>query len=235
MTLFQTNEQMEDRTTSKFVVLLRVSTTKQGANGLGIDAQKRDIDLFLKQQENPEVVAELVEVESGGKELKDRPVLQEAINLCRTTSSTLVVATLSRLSRDAAFVLNLMKDSSIKFKVAAMPSAENLQLGIYAVLNEEERRQLRTRTRNALAAAKARGVQLGNPRLAEMNRIRKNQAKHFADQNSNLIWSLRNTGKTLRQICEVLNDAGITTRTGGLFHPSQVSRILKRSTLEAVA
>ena len=80
----QANEPMEDRTTSKFVVLLRVSTTKQGAEGLGIDAQKRDIDLFLKQQENPEVVAELVEVESGGKELCDRPVLQEAINLFRS-------------------------------------------------------------------------------------------------------------------------------------------------------
>jgi len=226
---------MEDRTTSKFVVLLRVSTTKQGAEGLGIDAQKRDIDLFLKQQENPEVVAELVEVESGGKELKDRPILQEAINLCRSTKSTLLVATLSRLTRDAAFALTLMKDGSIQFKVAAMPSADNLQLGIYAVLNEEERRQLRTRTKAALAAAKERGVRLGNPRLAEMNRVRKNQAKNFADQHSNLIWSLRNTGKTLRQICEVLNDADIKTRNGGLFHPSQVSRILKRSSLEATA
>ena len=72
---------MEDRTTSKFVVLLRVSTAKQGAEGLGIDAQKRDIDLFLKQQENPEVVAELVEVESGAA--KEREVLEQALTLCR--------------------------------------------------------------------------------------------------------------------------------------------------------
>ena len=74
-------------------------------------------------------------MESVGKELCDRPVLQEAMDLCRTTNSTLLVAKLSRLSRDAAFVLTLMKDSSIQFKVGAMPDADNFRLGIYALLN----------------------------------------------------------------------------------------------------
>jgi hypothetical protein len=134
------------------VVLLRVSTQKQGADGLGIAAQKRDIEIFLQQKPEAQVLKELVEVESGGKELKDRPVLQEAINLCKSTSSTLLVATLSRLSRDAAFVLTLMKDTSIRFQVASMPNAENFQLGIYALLNQQEREQVSTRTRAALAA-----------------------------------------------------------------------------------
>jgi DNA invertase Pin-like site-specific DNA recombinase len=215
---------------NRFIVLLRVSTQKQGADGLGIAAQKRDIELFLQQHPDATVLNELIEVESGGKELKDRPVLQEAIELCRKTSSTLLIATLSRLSRDAAFVLTLMKDSSIQFKVAAMPSATNLQLGIYALLNEEERRTCSVRTKNALAAAKARGVKLGNPQnLENWNRTRKRMARHFADQHSNLIWSLRNKGRTLREICEVLNDAGISTAGGSLFHPVQVSRILRRS------
>ena len=191
MTALRTNDRLEDVPTSKFVLLTRVSTKHQGADGLGIEAQKRDIQNFLQQQNNPEVVGEFVEVESGGKELKDRPVLQEAIELCKKTSSTLLVAKLSRLSRNAAFVLTLMNDSSIKFKVAAMPSADNLQLGIYAVLNEEEKRQVSIRTKAALAAAKDRGIQLGNPRLSEMNRTRKNQAKQFADQHSNLIRSLK--------------------------------------------
>ncbi len=214
----------------QFVVLLRVSTQKQGADGLGIAAQRRDIDLFLKQHPNATVLKELVEVESGGKELHHRPVLQEAMELCRSTSSTLLVAKLSRLSRDAAFVLNLMKDSSIRFKVAAMPDADNFQLGIYALLDEQERRQVSQRTRDALAAAKARGVKLGNPKnLENWNRTRKHQAKCFADQHSNLIWSLRNKGKTLREICDVLNDAGIRTPRGGIFYPIQVTRILRRS------
>ena len=221
---------------TRFVVLLRVSTEKQGADGLGVAAQRRDIDLFLQQHPEATVLKELVEVESGGKELRDRPVLQESMDLCRSTNSTLLVAKLSRLSRDAAFVLTLMKDSSIQFKVAAMPSATNLQLGIYALLNEEERRSCSIRTRAALAAAKARGVKLGNPKnLENWNRTRKRSARKFADQHSNLIWSLRNKGRTLREICEVLNDAGITTAKGGVFHPVQVTRILRRSPNPALA
>ena len=219
----------------RYVVLLRVSTEKQGADGLGVAAQRRDIDLFLQQHPRARVLKELVEVESGGKELNDRPVLQEAMDLCRSSNSTLLVAKLSRLSRDAAFVLTLMKDSTIQFKVAAMPDADNFQLGIYALLNQQEREQVSTRTKAALAAAKARGVRLGNPKNLEVyNRTRKRQARQFADQHSNLIWSLRNKGRTLREICEVLNDAGITTAKGSVFHPVQVSRILKRSPMEAV-
>lgn len=217
-------------TPNRFVILLRISTQKQGADGLGVAAQRRDIQLFLEQQQNATIIKELVEVESGGKELCDRPVLQEAMDLCRSTNSTLLVAKLSRLSRDAAFVLTLMKDSSIQFKVAAMPDADNFQLGIYALLNQQEREQISTRTRNALAAAKARGVKLGNPKnLENWNRTRKHAARKFADQHSNLIWSLRNKGRSLREICAVLNDAGITTAKGGVFHPVQVTRILRRS------
>ena len=194
------------------MVLLRVSTQKQGSDGLGVAAQRRDIQLFLEQHPKAKVLKELVEVESGGKELHDRPVLQEAMNLCRKTNSILLVSRLSRLSRDAAFVLTLMKDTSIQFKVAAMPDADNFQLGIYALLNQQEREGISRRTKAALAAAKARGVQLGNPKsLENWNRTRKNAARKFADQHSSLIWSLRNKGRTLREICEVLNDAGITT------------------------
>ena len=215
---------------ARFVLLLRVSTQKQGADGLGIAAQRRDIELFLNQRPDARVIRELVEVESGGKELHERPVLREAMDLCRSTGATLLVAKLSRLSRDAAFVLTLMKDSSIQFKVASMPDADNFQLGIYALLNQQEREQISTRTKAALAAAKARGVKLGNPKnLVQFNQQRKQRARHFAGQHCNLIWSLRNKGRTLREICSVLNDAGITTANGGLFHPVQVSRILNRS------
>ena len=90
-----------------FVVLLRVSTQKQGGDGHGIAAQRRDIQHFLNQHPETPVIKELVEVESGGKELHERPVLQEAIELSQKTNSTIVIATLSRLSRDAAFVLTL--------------------------------------------------------------------------------------------------------------------------------
>ena len=226
---------MASETSTRFVVLKRVSTQKQGADGLGIASQERDINLFLRQHPEATVIQEFVEVQSGGKELTERPVLQEAMNLCRKTNSTLLVSRLSRLSRDAAFVLTLMKDTSIQFKVAAMPNADNFQLGIYALLNQQEREQISRRTRQALAAAKEKGIRLGNPQLAEMNRTRKRQSRQFADQHCNLIWSLRNKGRTLREICAVLNDAGITTAKGSVFHPIQVSRILKRSPNPALA
>ena len=195
--------------------------------------QRRDIDLFL-QHPQASVIKELVEVESEDKELLN-------VQCCGSNGPLpqqqhLLVAKLSRLSRDAAFVLTLMKDTTIQFKVAAMPDADNFQLGIYALLNQQEREQISTRTKAALAAAKARGVQLGNPKnLVEFNRTRKQKARHFADQHSNLIWSLRNKGRTLREICSVLNDAGITTAKGGLFHPVQVTRILRRSPNPALA
>jgi len=97
-------------------------------------------------------------------------------------------------------------------------------------LNQQEREQVSTRTRAALAAAKARGVKLGNPKnLEEWNRTRKGEARVFADQHSNLIWTLRNGGKTLREICGVMNDSGIKTSKGGDFHPVQITRILRRS------
>ena len=212
----------------RYVVLLRVSTEKQGADGLGVAAQRRDIDLFLQQHPRARVLKELVEVESGGKELHDRPVLQEAMDLCRSSNSTLLVAKLSRLSRDAAFVLTLMKDSTIQFKVAAMPDADNFQLGIYALLNQQEREQVSTRTKAALAAAKARGVKLGNPQnLLQYQKECQHRTRKVQDQNSGLVLTLRKSGKTLREICQVLNDAGITTSNGGIFYPTQISRILK--------
>ena len=104
--------------TERFISLKRVSTHKQGADGLGIAAQERGIKQFLAQHPNAVVIEELVEVGSGGKEVKDRPVLLRALELCRRHKATLLVATLSRLTRDAAICLNLMKDTSIEFKVA---------------------------------------------------------------------------------------------------------------------
>ena len=220
---------------TRYVVLLRVSTKHQGADGLGIAGQRRDVESFLRQQPEAEVLQELVEVGSGGKELCDRPVLQEAMELCREHNCILLVSALSRLTRDAAICLNLMKDSTVRFKVAAMPSADNLQLGIYAVLNEEERRQCSIRTRAALAAAKARGVKLGNPQnLRQYQEQRQRRTRKVQDQNQGLVLTRRKSGKTLREICQVLNESGITTSNGGIFYPTQVSRMLKRCDYKVV-
>jgi len=216
----------------KFVVLLRVSTKRQGHDGHGIAGQRRDINLFLQQQENPEVIKELVEVESGAS--SSRPVLEEALNLCRQHHCSLLVQRVDRITRDLEVLARIVKDKQVQVRVACLPYADNFQIHLYGALAVQEREFISRRTKQSLAAAKAKGVRLGNPNIAEMNRTRKREARTFADQHSNLIWSLRNKGKTLREICSVLNDAGITTRNGGLFHPVQVTRILRRSNNPAV-
>ena len=219
---------MEDVPHQRFVVLLRVSTHLQGAEGHGVAAQRRDIQLFLNSlQEIPEVVAEFVEVESGAKET--RPVLEEALRICREQKVSLLVQKVDRITRDLEVLARIVKDPEVKLRVASLPNADNFQIHLFGCLAAQEREFISTRTKAALAAAKAKGVVLGNPQLAEMNRTRKRMSRQFADQHSNLIWSLRNKGRTLREICEVLNDAGISTAKGGAFHPVQVTRILRRS------
>ena len=225
---------MEDVPHQRFVVLLRVSTHSQGAEGHGVAAQRRDIQLFLNSlQETPEVVAEFVEVESGAKET--RPVLEEALRICREQKVSLLVQKVDRITRDLEVLARIVKDPEVKLRVASLPNADNFQIHLFGCLAAQEREFISTRTKAALAAAKAKGVVLGNPQLAEMNRTRKRMARQFVDQHSNLIWSLRNKGRTLREICEVLHDAGISTAGGYLFHPVQVSRILRRSPNPALA
>ena len=212
----------------RFVLLLRVSTHSQGADGHGVAAQRRDIQLFLNSlQETPEVVAEFVEVQSGAKET--RPVLEKALRICREQKASLLVQKVDRITRDLEVLARIVKDPEVTLQVASLPNADNFQIHLFGCLAAQEREFISTRTKAALAAAKAKGVVLGNPQLVEMNRTRKRMARQFADQHSNLIWSLRNKGRTLREICEVLNDAGISTANGGVFHPVQVTRILRRS------
>ena len=222
----RTNGRMGTVPATKFVVLLRVSTKHQGADGLGIAAQKRDIELFLSTQQGAEVIAELTEVESGGA--ATRPVLEEALHLCRINKATLLVQKVDRLSRDLETLARIVKDKAVPIKVATLPNADNFQIHLFGALAAQEKQFISIRTRAALETARARGVKLGNPNLAEMNRTRSRSARSFASNHAPLIKSLRDKGKTLREICDVLNDAGIKTAGGCDFHPVQITRILRR-------
>ena len=142
---------------SSFVSYLRVSTQKQGQSGLGLEAQRKAVDDYLNGGDWT-VIEEVVEIESGKN--NKRPKLKEAIQLCKASGATLVVAKIDRLTRDAAFLLNL-KDAGIDFIAADMPEANRLTIGIMALVAEQEREAISKRTKEALAAAKARGVQLG--------------------------------------------------------------------------
>ena len=213
-----------------FVSYLRVSTARQGRSGLGLEAQRQAVADFLAGGAWRHV-AELVEVESGARDTCPR--LAEALALCRVHGSTLVIAKLDRLSRDAAFLLNLQK-AGVRFVAADMPEANELVVGIMAVVAQAERKMISARTKAALAAAKARGVHLGNPgnlrnralssaRAADA-RTRRSAAR--AVDLAPILADVRAGGAvSLRQVAAVLNARGIPAARGGMWTATQVRRI----------
>ena len=220
----------------RFIAYERVSTARQGQSGLGLEAQRVTIDAFAKSR-GAEVLSRFTEVESGRN--PDRPELGKAIQLARLTGGTLIIAKLDRLSRNAAFLLTL-RDSGVKFLACDMPEANDLTVGIMALVAEAEREAISRRTKEALAVAKARGVKLGNPNGAAALRrageggaalravVAKNADRHARDL-TEVIDGIRSEGHTsLRAIAFQLNARGMCTRRGGRWHVSNVRNLLLR-------
>lgn len=141
------------------VAYYRVSTQKQGIDGLGMEAQKRAVEQFT-QHHGMQLIAAYSEVESGRK--NNRPVLLQAIEHCKQTGATLLIARLDRLSRNAAFINNLM-ESEIKFVACDMPSANTFTLQVLAAFAQQEAELIRLRVHKALQTKKERNQKLGSP------------------------------------------------------------------------
>ena len=214
----------------QYVVYKRVSTAEQGRSGLGLDAQERDIRIFLETYSDVpyEVAGEFTDVLSGKDDA--RPELTKAVDLAKRTGAELLVAKLDRLSRRVSFIAGLMEDPKLSLRVAQMPYADKFQLHIYAALAEQERDFISKRTSAALAEAKRRGTKLGGLRDATMKRndAVKANAQRRAEKVEGIIVPLRDAGKTLRAIADELNKASIPTARGGLWQASQVQRTLDR-------
>lgn len=219
-----------EKVQGQFVLYKRVSTSEQGRSGLGLEAQQRDIDLFLKQCPDPLVVGTYTEVVSGGKGEQHRPVLAEALKHCRTAKAVLLVSKLDRLSRNVAFIAKLMEDKTVEMRVASLPQASRFELHLYAALAEQERTFISQRTKAALAAAKDRGVKLGGPRkyLDIENTRRANEAIRNAQLVAPLILPLYKSGATLQEVANALNGGGVHTSRGKEWRPTQVKRVLER-------
>ncbi len=218
--------------TGKFVAYYRVSTQKQGQSGLGLDAQKQAVLSFLNGG-SWELIAEYTEVESG--KVNDRPQLQAALKHCRLTGAQLVVAKLDRLSRNAAFLFAL-QESKVKFTCADMPFADSMTVGVLALVAQKEREMISARTKSALAAAKARGTKLGNPRLEEfrntdMTRAReewRKLARGRQEELREIVGHIQQTeGTSLRTIASGLNRRGILTPRDKEWTATGVKRLLE--------
>jgi len=214
----------------KHIAYYRVSTSKQGASGLGLEAQRKAVRDHL----GTTPIAEFTEVESGRK--ADRVQLSEALKLARITGATLVVAKLDRLSRNAGF-LNMLLDSGQDVVFADMPHADRLIIGIMAQLAQWEAEQTAKRTKDALAVVKARGVKLGGdganlPAVSAVGRQRSiaTRQARATDRRAQImphVEDARAAGATsLQAIADHLNALHITTPRGGTWHPASVRRLL---------
>lgn len=219
-----------------FIAYYRVSTDKQGKSGLGLEAQKQAIIKYLNGG-NWTLLQEFTEVESG--KLNNRPELTKALKACKQTGATLVIAKLDRLSRNVAFVSSLM-DSGAEFVACDFPTANRLTIHILASMAEYEREMISKRTKDALKAAKTRGVKLGNPQnLKEESAVkgralgvqsRQKQADDFAKNLLDLINDYLAAGLSKYAIAKKLNETKVLTARGkiGKWTGQAITNLLKR-------
>jgi DNA invertase Pin-like site-specific DNA recombinase len=218
------------------VTYIRVSTAQQGKSGLGVEAQRAALARFV-EAEGCEVLAEFVEVETGkGADAIDRrPQLAAALAMARKGKAAVLVAKLDRLSRDVAFISDLMA-RRVAFIVAELGAdADPFMLHLYAALAEKERNLIANRTRAALAVRKTQGVKLGNrvnltaagAKGAETQRA---GADAFAANVLPIVRQIQAAGvTTARAIATALNDRGVRTARGGEWHDSTVRNLLARA------
>jgi len=230
---------------SRFVAYYRVSTAKQGASGLGLEAQRRAVAEYLSG--GGELVGEFEEVESGKR--SDRPALSAAMERCRLTGSRLLIAKLDRLSRNVHFLSGL-EEEGVDFVACDMPEANRLTVHIMAAVAQQEREAISSRTKAALGSIKARLAEggehvsrrsgqaltkLGSPRGLTVSRpdlgtlAVTEKADRFAARVRPVLEALRDEGLSLAAVAGRLNEMRVKSARGGLWTPMAVKRALERS------
>ena len=211
----------------QFVAYYRVSTQKQGVSGLGLDAQKQTVEEYVRNAPGS-LLATFCEVETGkgSNALVKRPELRKALDECKKRGAVLVIAKLDRLARNVHFISGLM-ESRVQFVACDLPEANQLTLHVMAAFAEHEARRISERTRDALAAAKARGTKLGRMGHVNLKPVlerRQVEAREFAEQHRGLFEGMQLRGLSRRQMVEELNQLGIRARQGGCWSLCQVQR-----------
>jgi len=209
------------------VSYLRVSTSKQGTSGLGREAQRDAVSRYLAACGGLQI-AEFVEVETGkgANALARRPQLREALALAKREGAILVIAKIDRLARNVHFVSGLM-ETGVPFVATDMPHADRFQLHLFAALAEKEAEQISKRTKEALAAAKARGVRLGQ-HAAVLKKQHQADALQRLQPYVAQLKDMLAAGQSVRGIAAALNAEGSAAPGGGRWHIATVQRALAR-------
>jgi DNA invertase Pin-like site-specific DNA recombinase len=209
------------------VAYLRVSTAQQGRSGLGLEAQ-RDAVRRYAEQAGLAILSEYVEVETGkgSNALAKRPQLLAALADAKRTKARLVLAKLDRLARNVHFISGLM-ETGVDFAVADMPDADKFRLHLEAVIAEEEAGRISKRTKEALAAAKAKGTQLGKHGQLLAVRRKAEAAERVAPL-APIFTAMKAEGLSLRAMVTSLNERGLASPAGGKWHVTNLRRALGR-------
>lgn len=206
------------------IAYYRVSTSRQGRSGLSLEAQQSTVKNYC-QQNDYDLFSEVIEVKSTRKH---RIGLFDALALCRRTKATLIVSRLDRLGRDVEQIARIVK-SSVDIVVADNPHANRFTIHILAAVAEEQRLRISESTKDALWAAKKRGVVLGRNGNA-LSKANRRAAEEFAQGLLPVLQRFQKRGiTTVRAVTEELNKKGIPTfREGAKWHPSTVYVLLNR-------
>lgn len=211
----------------KAVPYYRVSTARQGISGLGLAAQRKAVRQFASDN-SYSLLKEYKEIESG--KVKNRPVLQKAIEECKRQNATLLIAKLDRLGRNVAFISSLM-ESKIDFVAVDNPTSNKFVVHVMAAFAEYERDLISTRTKEALNAAKMRGVALGSYATNILSKKNRLASLSFAKKMRPVIKKLKREGfKSVRSIVTELNRREIPTfrNKKGKWHITTVQNLLKK-------
>lgn len=209
----------------RFVAYYRVSTQKQGASGLGLDAQRNSIQQFTAAS-GGEVIAEFTETESG-KKVHNRPALGEALAVAQRCGAVLLIAKLDRLARNVHFISGLM-ESRVRFVATDMPTKDRLMLHVQAAFAEEEARRISQRTKEALAAAKRRGVDIGATGRLLAARHKRDAIVKAEAYRGQFLQLFRDGASTTAAFRDGLNNRQICGPGGGRWHLPNTYRVLKR-------
>lgn len=213
----------------RFVAYYRVSTQKQGASGLGLDAQRNSIQRFTETC-GGQVLAEFTETESG-KKAHNRPALAEALRVAKSRGAVLLIAKLDRLARNVHFVSGLM-ESNVRFVAADMPTKDRLMLHVQAAFAEEESRRIAQRTKEALAAAKRRGVDVGATGRVLAARYKAEATEKAKKDFLNVFEEARSAGcATTKAFRDFLNEREVPGPGGGRWHLPNTHKTLRRLNL----
>ena len=221
----------------KFVSWRRVSTQKQGRSGLGLEAQETIIKYFVNEAQG-KLIADFHEVYTG-KNLHGCVELQKAMECAKKNNATLVVAKSDRFRNlEQALEVYRLMDGSIYFcdvPIAEDAATYKFMLSLSWSLAEREAAITSLRTRQALAAKRARGESIGNPNAKITNEMISNSVasrRKDAQLNENnrkaykLASLLMAQGKTVTEVSRELNENGYKTSTGKMWQTIQVQRLL---------